>query len=387
MKFTFKKTLTVILSLIILSTAAAQSSFAGFAGVSVDVQPAEDATPEVYAKGVAAGQYTLSETLSFKGNFQFATGDIASNGLFQETPSLFSIRELSGTYTYFAEESLMQFSVLLGDQNSFGSDQFVRNTLGVRRFVPSLLISEITPVSAGMHGFSGIGLSFIDDFGPNALGVYCFYDRDTENDYPQLNTDLQYAFEAGSSLFDTNAGFTLPVESMTDTGEQVFILIRKVVLRGGISSLFTISDRMQLFVQAGISGIVIPDMTPIGLENVFFFAEPRITLPGLDMNISFFCLTDASLRNLSLISKPLGCNINFQTLSFPLFSHSASVGLNAAACSERSPAPDSLDVVIAPYMNYSLFTGNFNTAVVIHPMSYDNVSEFFKLTLSYKAQF
>lgn len=390
MELKFKKILAVLLSILILTAVSAESSFVGFAGVSVDIQPADSALPEVFALGDIAGQYSLNDSLSFKGNFQFATGDIVSHGLFQETPSTFSIREISANYTMFKEGTIMNFSALLGDQNSFGSDDFVQQLLGVRKFSSSLLTPHITPTTAGINGFSGIGVSFTDDFGPDALGVYAFYDKDDETDNPQLNMDLRYAFQPGDSILDTTFGLTFPVENETPSGDKVFVLIRQVIFRAGLSSLFSISDRMQLFFQTGISDINIPELNAIKLDDLYLFVEPRVSLPKCDLNISFFCLSDSTLKHLPVISMPLGCNLNVQTLPFTLFSHTASAGIDIAACSSRNidaAGSENLDVIIAPHIDYSLFTGKFNAALSLHPLDYADVSKLLKISFSYKAQF
>lgn len=390
MKLNFRKTLAVLFSTIIFTAVSADPYFVGFTGISLDIQPSDNAKPQVFAQGVVAGEYALNDALSFRGNFQFGTDNIVNHGLFQETPSTFSIRELSATYTFFNDGSMMQFSAILGDQNSFGSDSFVKQALGVRKFASTLLTPTITPASSGINGFSGIGLAFTDDFGPDALGVYAFYDRDKRNDNPQINTDLRYAFQTDSSLFDTTFGVTFPVENITGEGEKVFVLIRKIIFRTGLSTLFNVSDRMQLFFQTGISNIIIPDFKPVTLDDLYLFVEPRVALPHCDLNISFFCLSDASLKNLQLISKPLGCNINIQTLQFPLFSHTASAGLDVAACSARNAqdsASEGIDVIIAPHIDYSLFSGNFNAAVTVHPLEYKDASKLLKISFSYRAQF
>ncbi len=387
MKLNFKKTLLIILSASLLTLAAAESSFSGFAGVNLDVKPAANYIPEVFTQGVVAGHYALNESISFKGNFQFATGNIVSSGLFQSTPSTFAIRELSATYTFYGKRSAMHFSALIGDQNSFGSDSFVRQYLGVRKYSPSLMTPLITPFTAGMHTETGAGLSFADDFGPNALGVWCFYDKDDGTGKHQINADVQYAFLAGSSIFDTSLGITLPIENGTSGGQSS---IQKVLLRGGTSTILNISGRMQLFFEAGVSGVSLPDYTPIGLENLFLFAEPRLFLPHCNLTLSFFCLSDSSLSNLPLITKPLGCNINFETLSFYLFKHTASAGIDIAACSPRDldmTGTNGLDVIIAPYMDYSLFSGNFKISTEFHPLAYADIAAFFKTSISYKAQF
>lgn len=390
MEMKLRKALAVLLSTILITAASAESSFVGFTGISLDVQPESKALPQVFVNGVVAGQYTLNDSLSFKGNFQFGTGDIVSHGLFDETPSTFSIREISGTYTHYKDDSIMYFTALLGDQSSFGSDAFVQQYLGIRNFPSKLLTPRITPASSGMNAFSGIGIAFTGDFGPDALGVYAFYDRDKINDYPQINTDLRYAFQPGNSVFDATLGITFPVETETPSGEEVFVLVRRMIFRTGISTLFTVSDRMQLFFQTGLSNLVVPDLTAISLDDLYMFVEPRVSLPSCDLNISFFCLSDSTLKNLPFISKPLGCNLNIQTLPFALFGHTATAGMDIAACSARNPdiaAAEGIDVVFVPHIDYSLFTGNFDCSITVHPLDYADVSKLLKFSLSYKAQF
>lgn len=390
MEMKFRKLLTILLSTLFITAVSAESSFVGFTGIALDVQPESKALPQIFATGVVAGQYTLNDSLSFKGNFQFSTGDIVSNGLFRETPSTFSIREISGTYTWFKDGSIMYITALLGDQGSFGSNSFVQQYMGVRNFSSALLTPSITPASAGMNAFSGIGFSFTGDFGSDALGVYAFYDKNPKDSGTQINTDLRYAFLPGSSVIDTTFGITFPIETETPSGEKVFFLIRKIKFRTGISTLFTVSDRMKLFFQTGIAELVIPDLMAIGLNDLYLFVEPRISFSSCNMNISFFCLSDDTLKNLPFISKPLGCNMNVESLPFSLFNHTALTGLNFAVCAAKDPAvaaSEGIDVVAAPYIDYSLLTGKFNCSFTFHPLDYADVAKFFKFSLSYKAQF
>lgn len=388
MKLNIRKTLSVVLSTIILTTAAAESSFAGFAGASLDIQPVDDAV-EVYMNGIVAGQYALNEALSLKGNFQFGTSDIVSNGPFQETPSTFSINELSATYSIYTTGSIIKISALLGDQNSFGSESFVQQALGIRKFAPALLTPVIAPVSTNMYTSSGFGLSFMDDFGPNALAVNAFYNKD-EDDTPQINGNIRYAFEAGSSIFDANMGLIFPVENETRSGEHVFILIRSVILQGGISSVFNINDRFRLFLQAGIDDINFPDFTVPGLDNIHLFLEPRLALSKCDMNISFFSLSNTALNNLMTVTHPLGCSLNIESLPFLMLQHSATAGIDITASSDRSVTisnPETIDVTVVPHLDCSMFSGNFKTSIIVHPLEYGDISEFFKLSFSFKAQF
>lgn len=390
MEMKHRKILIILLSAILLATVSAESSFIGFAGVSLDVQPEKDSVSEVFANGVIAGQYSLNDTLSLKGNFQFGTGDIVSHGLFQETPSVFAIRELSASWNIFKEASVITLSAVLGDQSSFGSDAFVRQHLGVRNFSSSLLTPLITPVSAGMNGFSGIGGSFVGDFGPKAVGVYVFYDREKATENPQINADVQYAFQPDNAVLDATFGMTVPFEQTTPSGEKVFVLIRQVKLRTGISALVNISDNLQMFFQSGISDIILPDFPPISLDHLYLFVEPRLSLPLCNLNISFFCLSDSTLRDLTFISQPLGCNLNVETLPFPMFRHTASTGINIAACAGRNilgASEQGTDVVIAPYLDYSLATGTINTTITVHPLDYADVSKLLRISFSYKAQF
>lgn len=383
MKIKNKKTLAILLSTVMLTAIAAKPSFAVFTGTSLDLEPADDYVPKVYVKNITAGQYIVNDFLSFKGDFLFTTDDVVDYGLFQDTPSHFFIREISGTGTVYGKKSLMQISVLLGDQTPFGSDAFVRSTLGARTFAPSLLSPQITPFSTTTQSLPGMGISFTDDFGQNAFGIYCFYNKNPANAVPQINADIRYAFGAGESLFDTDIGVTLPdASSASGTRFQ----IQQAILRADISSLFSISGRLQLFLQAGISDITLPDTAPVALENIFFFAEPRIILPSCDLNISFFCLTDDSLQNLQGITKPLGCSLNLESADFLFLNHTATGGITATACSGRTPSTGNLDVIITPYLDYSLFSGSFNTSVTFHPLSYNSLSDFFKVSLSYKAQ-
>lgn len=384
----FKKILAALLSTIILTLVSAESSLAGFIGTSVTINPGQDAVPEVSVQEDIAGQYTLIDSLSFRGNFQFTSDDVVSYGLFTDTPSVFSIQELSGTFTFFTGKSLLKITALLGNLSPFGSDSFVKQSFGVREFSSELLSPRTTPSSTGINVFSGMGFSITDVFGQNALGFYGFYDRNNQNESPQINADIDYAFETGSIILESAIGMSVPADSLTATERDISSIIEETVFRTGISTLFRISGRMKLFLQAGISGTTISHLPEIALNDVFLFAEPRFLLPGFNMNIAFFCLSDTGLRNLPFITKPLGCSISLESLPFSLFRHTASAAIDVTACSVRKPASvDGIDIVVAPQVNCSLFSGDFKAAAEFHPLERSDISKAFKIALSYKAQF
>lgn len=389
MELNFKKTIAVLLSGIIITTAAAEPFFEGFAGASLDMNLSDDFIPGVYLQGDVAGRLEMNDSVSFKGDFQFTTSDIITHGLFQTTPSSFSIRELSAAFTLYGHSSIMQITTLLGEQTPFGSDAFVRKALGIRNYSSTLLTRKTASGSAGMALFPGMGISFTDTFGSSALGIYCFYDINDTNDTSQINSDFQYAFNMGNTILNVTAGATLPVETSQGAGGKLSVSIRKLAVRTDISTLFSISDRVHLFFQAGTSGLSILNNTDFRPESLYLFAEPRISLPVCNLNISFFCLSDETLKELTLITKPIGCNLDLQTLPFLLLQHTATAGINAAACSPRTVTPDTqqLDVIIAPYLEHSLSSGILNTSAVFHPLDYSDTSKFCKISISYKAQF
>lgn len=383
-----------IISLIILISLApaclvAESSLSAFAGAKIDLIPVQDNIPELKVNGVFAAQYNMNNTFLFRSSFGIRTDDIISNGFFQDTPSYFSINELSVSYKLPTSVIAQQLAIFMGKYESLGSDEFLQKNFSTFNYASHIFSKELSVFSEGLVSYSGIGLSYSMKFqSPEAFGFYFYYDK--KYDFNFLNFDLRFASAFDTVLLDVGLGAALPLESTDADDSEVFLLIRRCDLHAGFSLLLGNNPVTNLFIQAGIQRIQIkpmPDTSTISLKDLFIFVEPRFTGNFIHCNVSFFCVPETQISELPLIPQPIGCDIHLSSPEFILINRPSAFGLHTAiACGLTDDYElKDLDLQITPYLDCDVLGGTFNLMLMFHPFSFSDIGKFFNFSLSYKA--
>ena len=368
---------------------AADSSFNSFAGASIDIIPNQGEAPSLLVKGVYEGQYNISNRFLFRGNFFVRTDNIIESGLFQDTPAYFTINELSAGFRFSANTVTQQLTFFIGSHESFGSDDFLSQHLGTKGVGSALLTPMLSLSSISMYDYSGFGMAYdIKLAAPVAFGFYCYYDK--KFDYKNINGDFRLAAAGSSAIVDIGAGLTLPVETEDDAGNEVFLLIRRADFHGGFSILLGNNPITNLFIQAGVLRIQtkpLPDMTMLSLDDLYLFVEPRFTTEYLNCSISFFCMPEERVKNLSYITQPIGCDLKLETPDFMAFKTGATAGIHFSVSSPSLSSGfsmEKLDFQVSPYLNVKILSGTLDAAVFIHPLAFSDISKLFSFTAGYK---
>ncbi len=381
----------LILFLVPVQELRADSSLSAFAGAEIDLLPVKSSIPELKLNGVFAGQYNMNNTLLFRGSFGIRTDDIIKNGFFQDTPSYFTINELSASFKLPTTVITQQLAVFMGKYESLGSDEFLQKNFSSVNYASNLFAKKLSLFSEGIVTYSGIGLSYSMKFSsPKALGFYFYYDEKYEFNF--LNFDLRYASAYDSVLFDIGFGIALPLESKDSDDEEVFLLIRRCDIHAGFSLLLGNNPVTNLFIQAGLQRIQIkpmPDTTNISLKDIFIFVEPRFSGKYIHCNVSFFCVPESLVDELPYIPQPIGCDINLSSQEFIFIRMPSYAGIHTVvACGLTDDfALKDLDIQISPYLDCQILGGTFNLRLMYHPLAYTDIGKMLNFSVSYKAVF
>ncbi len=385
----FSIILTIILILIPMTALSAESALSSFAGADISLIPVQGNVPELKLNGVFAAQYNMDNNVLFRGNFGILTDDIIENGFFQDTPSYFSINELSVSFKLPTTTITQRIGIFMGKYESLGSDEFLQKNFSTFNYSSSIFEKRLAVFSEGLVTYSGIGLSYSMKFqSPNALGFYFYYDK--KYDYNFFNFDLRFAAAYDTVLFDAGIGAALPLETTDSNDSEVFLLIRRCDLHAGFSLLLGNNPVTNLFIQAGLQRLQIkpmPDTKTISLKDLFLFVEPRFTGKYIRCNVSFFCIPETQVADLPFIPQPIGCDIHIASHDFILIRSQSSTGIHATvACglTDNYKIRD-LDIQVSPYLNCDVLGGTFTLLFEFHPMSYSDIGKFFNFSLSYKA--
>lgn len=421
-----KKYFLTSILILTLSLTFAAPAFNSYAGASLEVVPNEERGIALNANGVFVGQYSLDNSFTLKGNFNVKTEDIINGGLFQDTLAYFTIKELSATYRFIAENLNQQASIFIGKFESFGSDAFIKKYFGSNNFTSPILLPDLDLDTVGIYDFSGVGLAYsIKLASPKAFGVYLYYNKEkseknstileenstssedtTENTNEEtestetnkkpkvlgkINGDLRFSAAWDSLILDVDFGITLPIETEDDAGNEVLVLIRRADFHAGVSMLLGNNPITNLFLQVGILKLQakpMPDTQILSLSDIYLYMEPRFTTEFLKCNVAFFCLPKPALKNLKYIKNPIGCNLTFASQPLIILNQNGDFGCHftvSSASNLSSINLNSFDFQISPYLNLYMFGGTVDLSSTIYPLKLKDFDEFISVSLGYKA--
>lgn len=389
------KSLIIIFTIFFCFNIFAQSlpqtnqAFDSFVGAFLRTTPNAQNGVKIEADAVFAGQYYLNDKISVKGNFKIETSDISKNIFLTPTTAKFTIQEFSATYKFNPETIIQQLSGFIGEFDSFGSDAFVKKYFGVTNFSSPLLLPHLDIKTTAMYRYSGLGAAYtIKLSSPTAFGIYSFVDE--INDLKNLNADFRFAKKWDSAVLDLGLGVALPMQRVDSAGKKVFLLIDHPVIHGGLSLLLGNNPITNLFLQAGITKLEVKPTaghTPVSLQDIYIFMEPRFTTNFFKCNVAFFFLPDFAIKNLRYIEHQIGCNITLESPNFSLFKTNSKAGVNVTASfpsNALSAATENLDLQVSAYTDSEILNGNMEINLIIKPKQISDLSKFINLTVGYK---
>ncbi|MBO5236471.1 MAG: hypothetical protein J6B32_05110 [Spirochaetaceae bacterium] len=374
----------------------AETFFNGYSGAIASIQPTEESLiPDMSMEAFLAGQFDIGGIFQLRTEISIETEDILDYGVFQDTPAIFSIEELSLT-TRFRTDSTSHFITLfLGEYESIGSDLFLRRQFGIQSITP-----KITETWKGISGnaiypFSGLGGSYVTKFAiPMALGAYIYVNN--KDDVMSSSADIRFAGVYRYGAYDFSGGITFPFETQDATGDNVILLIRTVDLHAGFSFIIGKRYTSALFIQAGINRIRMnpnesKDEKVLKLSDLYFFVEPRFVTKKLNFHFSLFNIPVDMAEDLFFISNPLGCNLTVFADNISLGKLNLCIGSHITVSSPdvtlekiNTLSKDNLALQLAPFISSNVFGGTLNIAAKIDILNISNWKESFMFNAGYK---
>ena len=302
-----KKTHLVLAAFLFFSAATGQTLerpfFNGYMGVNGDV----NLVPEFSLQGYFSGQLDFSGLVFIRGEFYLQTVNLLDNGLFEEPVTenaKFKIQELSATYRHSGFNITQFFSAFLGEYESIGSDVFLQRQFGMAPITSRITTSWHGLNGASVYPFYGLGLSYVLHFQkPFALGAYVYGNKNSLQSTNTILADLRFACTFSNFTFDVAGGFSFPMQTTTDSGERVILLVKEVDIHGGFNMLIGNRNQTSLFIQAGVGDLNInPSSSSVFDFNDFYFLfEPRFMREYVEFDISAFDIPNDSIYDMTYL--------------------------------------------------------------------------------------
>jgi len=343
-------------------------------------------------------QFQIGRYFFIDGTFSTETDNIVENGVFEDTPSSFTIDNASVAYCFESAFFSGQLTSFVGSFELPGTDTFGKKYLGIQNIISPLLYSQTSLLTAKVYPIDGIGLSLGGRFSkPRAAGVYIYYNNKEDyidddgstvyNDF--LNFDTRIANVSDNFFIDFIVGTSFPLETeiidddLYVSTDAEFHAMTTMVIGG--------NPYTNIFIQGGISRIETnPDDEDsyVSLSDIYVFVEPRFATKKVRFSFSLFCLPEDEVSNLENIDNSTGTAFSLMSMPILIFNKPGELG-GVFSASVPNPAIesysiDNLDIQIAPYMHLLMGLGDFNTALHIYPLRYTDFGTMFMYTIGYK---
>lgn len=251
--------------------------------------------PSLVLTGFLSGQFAFSNVFSVRGEFSLESADMYKNGFTKEsTDSTFQINELSATLAGSFLGATHTLSFFLGHFETVGSQQYVRRHLGVTSYASLLTESFRGQVGSIVYPVYGLGGCYSITFKDRALSTGIVFSRISENiqGVPQLNFDWRLACSYRYLTMDFLAGVGAPLYTVTDSGEEVFLLIDTLYYHMGADVLFGNKYSVfSLFLQTGVEYLPIRNTSnahTFDMKEVYVFVEPRFNFGSAKLYFNMF---------------------------------------------------------------------------------------------------
>lgn len=352
------KKLIAILFCILLFTYTSFSTpyFSGTMGIGGRFQPVPEKFPDLLMDAYFAGQFDLTSTLMLRTSLSMVTTEsVIKESIFQNTPALFNLDEVSLTFLGSAGSISHYLGAYIGEYDPVGSDIFLQRQFGIPSFA-SRLTETICGVSkAKIYDMTGIGGTYTIKFPQNlAFGVNVYYNKakdwttfetvqnDTSDDTQEisfaesLNTDFRIATAWRSGAIDFSLGLTMPIKKEitfdNDEIQKVILLIERADMHAGLTAFFGSSNSSSLLFQAGFTKLIIdPNAAEkeqvLSFEDVYILIEPRFVSKNLCLSLSLFNMPTATKESLFYIDDPVGISVSMYTPWLSLSGKKSQFGL------------------------------------------------------------
>lgn len=331
----FKKLFSIVLiQAVFISGVFAATSFTGFAGGKMNYSGNTEATeydPNLQLQAFFAGQFNFSQNLWSHMEFSIDTNDLISESLFDATPSLFQIDELSLINRSLLLSTANYFSIYMGTYDPIGSDIFLQRYFGCEPIASKITESWLGLAGSILYPHFGIGISdvFKNYDKPVAFGGYAYVNHEDDR-YYVFNADLRGACVYRFFTCDLACGLGVPMANKYQ-GEDVIVAIDKMYWHAGTTILIGNNYTQSCFLQAGIfnasfsakrTGMV------VGTDDIYLLFEPRFIKNNAHLNLTVFSLPQDTVNKFLFIDDTLGADMNIYCDSIVMGAHTYSIGVH-----------------------------------------------------------
>lgn len=406
-----KKLLCTVAATLVMTALFALDSpfFSGYAGIMGDItndSSSTDFDPKMTTQAFFAGQFEFGGSFLLRSELAFKTGDILEKGIFEETSSTFKVNELSITFHQSSVSASHFVSLFLGNYESIGSDIFLQRQFGIKP-INSLVTEGWNSTSgASVYPFYGIGGSYVIRFEqPFAIGLYAFANKNEDTDENVFNIDLRFACVRRNFSFDFSAGFAFPHEqSISETGENVVLLIRTETLHAGFNMLLGNRYAFSVFLQAGFTNLDLsPDSSSskfsIDSSDIYLFFEPRISTRQFSLNLAVFSMPQESIDDMIYLHDTLGANLCIVTDHLYLENTNFTFGIHTTLSFPDKSVMDAVEdyaniltwdrnLFVTPFTSMPLLNGQLKSSISVSCLDLaTDWKSAIKATVGYKTTF
>ena len=349
------------------SSIFAANFFSGDAGICASFinKGTNKFDPALYFSGFFAGQFSLTNALSFRTDLSLRTSDLFVNGLTKDAESVFRINELSAEYIKSFAGATHALTVFKGSSESVGTQHFIRRRLGAERYSSFLTENYLglnAPNAYDIHGNGGSYSLTLKSL-PVSAGLCVSKNTDVPGE-AELNGDFRLACAFRYLTMDFLIGSGAPIYTQNDAGEDVFLLIDTLYLHSGVDMLIGNSHTpLALYILGGFNYLPVKKndkTTDLKPKDIFVLAEPRISVGKVKIHLSAYNIPDEKLANFLFIEENIGANIRIFSDSLYTKNHDFSAGLSANAgltgkyiddlkSLESDDIKDNLGVTVSPF--------------------------------------
>jgi len=233
--------------------------------------------PAIFIDGYFAGQITLSNAFSLRGEFSLRTPDMYDKGFTKEAEdSIFQINELSATVTKSFAGATHTLSGFTGHFESAGSQQYIMRHLGTEKF--SSILTE---------NYEG---------------------------QPQMNGDFHLAAAFRYMNLDFVGGVAAPLSTIDANGDKVFLLIDTLYYHMGLDLLLgNKAMPFSLFAQYGFE--YLPIKSPETAKSlvpseIYLLIEPRFDFGKTKLHLTAYSMPKESVSKMVRLDDTMGASIS-----------------------------------------------------------------------------
>lgn len=401
-----RKKLSKAIFLILSPALFAETFFSGETGVSGNFsdKTSRGFDPALNLNAYFAGQLTLSNAFSVRGEFSLLTGDMFEDGFTNDVDgSIFRVNEFSATFTKSFGGFTHTLSAFMGYFEAIGSQDFVRRHLGVKDYSTPMLENYLGQNGTNVYSVYGKGgaYSLTMKNNPLAFGLAVYKNDNGKtsvaDDVGQLNADLRFATAFRYLTLDMVLGISAPVNTKTASGDNVVLLIDTLYLHAGIDMLIGNKyDTFSLYLQNGFEFFPIRESdnaANFSFSDMYLLVEPRLNGGKAKMYLTAFSFPDDRIKKMIFFDDTLGVNLSFfgdaaterrdYTAGFNLMVSFEGKHFNTL----DSGLTDALNAKIAPFARFEVAGGELTTMLQVSVLKIaDNDPNAIKLNVGYKKE-